>query len=227
MAGGRTFGFKHFQPRATLTDEFLDDLAAKGRLVVSACGVNEVALETPEIGHGLFTYYVLKGLEGAADRDNDGRVTVSELYDYVYHNVSQHARRLGGSMHPIQKGFLQGTVYLTDYNATSASSAPFQKPGDVWLRERLNILDSGYSFEETMRVAQEIVDDGDSRALARVVRELYDRCRNIPDPRIQSWIVTAIGKAGTNEAIRVLHELSNENMHPLVTDAIQKAVNHA
>ncbi|MEO7145666.1 MAG: tetratricopeptide repeat protein, partial [Bryobacteraceae bacterium] len=38
-------------------------------------------------GHGIFTYYVVKGLEGEADESGDGVVTADELADYVYRNV--------------------------------------------------------------------------------------------------------------------------------------------
>lgn len=38
-------------------------------------------------GHGIFTYYVVRGLEGEADENGDGIVNADELYDYVYRNV--------------------------------------------------------------------------------------------------------------------------------------------
>ncbi len=40
-------------------------------------------------GHGVFTYYVVRGLEGEADENGDGIVTADELQDYVYRNVRQ------------------------------------------------------------------------------------------------------------------------------------------
>lgn len=38
-------------------------------------------------GHGIFTYYVVKGLEGSADTNRDGIVTADELAEYVRTNV--------------------------------------------------------------------------------------------------------------------------------------------
>ncbi|MGC8550420.1 MAG: tetratricopeptide repeat protein [Acidobacteriaceae bacterium] len=38
-------------------------------------------------GHGIFTYYVVKGLEGQADANGDGIVTADELDEYVRENV--------------------------------------------------------------------------------------------------------------------------------------------
>jgi tetratricopeptide (TPR) repeat protein len=40
-------------------------------------------------GHGIFTYYVVRGMEGEADENNDGIVTADELQDYVYRNVRE------------------------------------------------------------------------------------------------------------------------------------------
>src|SRR5579871_6737770 len=40
-------------------------------------------------GHGIFTYYVVRGMEGEADENGDGIVTADELQDYVYRNVRE------------------------------------------------------------------------------------------------------------------------------------------
>jgi len=40
-------------------------------------------------GHGIFTYYVVKGMEGAADTSGDGIVTADELAEYVHRNVRE------------------------------------------------------------------------------------------------------------------------------------------
>ena len=33
--------------------------------------------------HGLFTYYLLKGLHGGADTNKSGKISVKELYKYI------------------------------------------------------------------------------------------------------------------------------------------------
>jgi len=40
-------------------------------------------------GHGIFTYYVVKGMEGLADQSGDGIVTADELAEYVRTNVRE------------------------------------------------------------------------------------------------------------------------------------------
>jgi hypothetical protein len=115
VAGGRTIGQPGFQTKALLTEEFLEHLGDEGRFVVTACGMNEVSLETDAFGHGLFTHYLVEGLKGQADADGNGLVTVDELYNYLSNNVRREAQHLGGSMNPIQKGSVRGRVYLTQY----------------------------------------------------------------------------------------------------------------
>lgn len=48
-------------------------------------------------GHGIFTYYVVKGLEGLADESQDGIVTADELAEYVRRNVREAT---GGQQNP-------------------------------------------------------------------------------------------------------------------------------
>ncbi len=50
--------------------------------------------------HGLFTYYLLNGLRGAAAGDQDKSVSVKGLYSYVLDNVSRESRRKGAEQTP-------------------------------------------------------------------------------------------------------------------------------
>lgn len=61
----------------------------KGCAVITASTGTQVAQERDEYKHGIFSYYVLQGLSGAADRDGDKSVTVDELYDYVKEQVGK------------------------------------------------------------------------------------------------------------------------------------------
>lgn len=51
----------------------------------------ESSFESPELegGHGVFTYYVVRGLEGEADTTGDGIVTADELAEYVHTQVRE------------------------------------------------------------------------------------------------------------------------------------------
>jgi hypothetical protein len=124
-ANGRTFQNPRLNTRSVLTSGFLERLGANGRFVVTSCSPNEVSLESSELGsgHGVFTFYLLQGLAGAADQDGDGLVTMGELFDYLADHVPSHARRLGGSMTPIKTGSTEGRIYLTRYETALEKAA--------------------------------------------------------------------------------------------------------
>jgi uncharacterized caspase-like protein len=111
-AGGRTFLSQ--KTRAVNVDDlFLERLTrTKGRAIITAARPNEVSLELGEFGHGLFTYYLVRGLEGAADLNRDGIVSLQELYEYVEQQVSQKSRSVGANQHPVLKGEPEGVLPL-------------------------------------------------------------------------------------------------------------------
>ncbi|MEK7372626.1 MAG: hypothetical protein AAB265_14350, partial [candidate division NC10 bacterium] len=109
-AGGRTFASRRTRA-VTLDEAFLDRLTrSKGRAIVTASRPGEVALELPELGHGIFTYYLIEGLKGAADLNRDGIVSLQELYEYLEREVTRKSRAVGGNQHPVMKGELEGVL---------------------------------------------------------------------------------------------------------------------
>ena len=75
-------------------NQYLTELArAKdGMVVFTASAAGEVSQEFPELAHGVFTYYLLDGLKGAADVNNDYVVTVNEMMGYVEEQVKRKTR---------------------------------------------------------------------------------------------------------------------------------------
>ena len=73
----------------------------------------EVSLEGPEFGggHGVFSYYVIKGLEGAADTNKDGVVDADELIKYVSDQVPMAT---GNKQHPREFGTYDNMLRLSD-----------------------------------------------------------------------------------------------------------------
>ena len=111
-AGGRTFASKK-RRGAAVDDLFLERLTrSKGRVIITASQPNEVSLELTELGHGLFTYYLVQGLKGAADLNRDGIVSLQELYEYLEQQVSRKSRAVGGNQHPVMKGEVEGVLPL-------------------------------------------------------------------------------------------------------------------
>jgi hypothetical protein len=60
------------------------------RLSMTAANSNEFSFEDARWGgHGVFTHFLLEGLEGAGDLNGDGIITFSEVFDYVQRNVRE------------------------------------------------------------------------------------------------------------------------------------------
>jgi uncharacterized caspase-like protein len=77
---------KGARPLVTKVD---DSSASSGNLVIlSASEADEISLSDPAQGHGLFTYYLLKGLNAS-----QGDSTVKDLYDYLVPHVQDAARQ--------------------------------------------------------------------------------------------------------------------------------------
>jgi uncharacterized protein YgiM (DUF1202 family) len=107
-SAGRTFATA--SRRATITDAFLARLAkAKGRVIITASAANEVSEERDDLGHGVFTYYLLEGLRGKADLDGDGLITVEEIYTYVAKKVPEATNR---NQNPVKHGGVEGQLVL-------------------------------------------------------------------------------------------------------------------
>jgi hypothetical protein len=65
---------------------------------------DEESLEVSSLKNSVFSYFILRGLKGEANANGDEKVTVKELFDFVYLNVRSYAANLGKVQTPILKG---------------------------------------------------------------------------------------------------------------------------
>ena len=88
-AGGRSVLAKDARP---LVNKIELGANATGKVVtLSASKSDQISGTVEDEGHGAFTYYLLKGLNGSA-QDDDGHVTLKSLYDYLSPKVADAAR---------------------------------------------------------------------------------------------------------------------------------------
>ena len=88
---------------------------SKGLLTFTATREREESYEDPKLGAGagLFTYFLVQGLQGNADKPPcDGFITADELIDYVEQNVIQYASERNRSQHPTALGDFDGSIRL-------------------------------------------------------------------------------------------------------------------
>jgi hypothetical protein len=90
-SGGRSVIAKGMRPMVISVE---NPVIAGGRTVVLAASAGEQVSSTyDQKSHGLLTYYFLKGLQGAADKNKDGSIELAEVFDYVKPQVERKARR--------------------------------------------------------------------------------------------------------------------------------------
>jgi hypothetical protein len=71
----------------------MNALQGYGRYVLTASDATQFAWEGDKLIGGtqnsLFTHFIVKGLEGEADTDSDGKITIDNLYDYAFEQISR------------------------------------------------------------------------------------------------------------------------------------------
>jgi tetratricopeptide (TPR) repeat protein len=101
--------------RSTTVNSSVERLAeSEGEVFgLMASRPKELSYEGPEFGggHGAFSYFLLKALDGAGDKDKDGVVNVNELIEYVRDAVAvatadkQHPRDFGTMANAVPLSF--------------------------------------------------------------------------------------------------------------------------
>ena len=82
-----------------------------GFTLFSAASNEQISRPLEEAKHGMFSYFLMKGMEGDADANNDNKVTVFELHNFVRENVVQQS---SGSQTPELQG--DGDRVLVQFN---------------------------------------------------------------------------------------------------------------
>jgi hypothetical protein len=96
----------------------------EGFAFLSSSSATEDAQESDRIGASFFTYFFVAGLRGAADRNHDGKITLSEAYQFSYEQtLGRTQNTVHGPQHPSYDMHLSGTgdVVITDLRTTEST----------------------------------------------------------------------------------------------------------
>jgi hypothetical protein len=164
-----------------------------GRVILTASDSTQYAWEGDEIigetDNSLFTHYLVEGLEGKADLDGDGRITVDELYDYAYEKVkfstpnqtpSKFSSRQQGEIILRQNIRLEDTIPVSlpdDLTNAINSSLPYIREGAV---RQLEVLVKGRNLglARSARLAlKKIAEEDDSRRVSQLAVQVLESIR--------------------------------------------------
>jgi hypothetical protein len=94
------------QSQYDVQDAFFRELnrASPGTAFILSSQADEESLEVSTLHQSIFSYFVLQGMKGEANANDDDVITVQELFDYVSRKVITYALNLGKVQTPVIKG---------------------------------------------------------------------------------------------------------------------------
>lgn len=158
-----------------------EEFEGQGRVVLTASRAMEYAFEGDnregDAQPSIFTSAIVQGLEsGEADRDRDSRVSIDELYDYVYDQVreatpnqtpSKWTFDVHGDLYVARSPFREPEPVPLPVELTAALESPFANVRAGAVEELARLLvgaDAGLAV--AARVALEEVADDDSKRVS-------------------------------------------------------------
>jgi hypothetical protein len=78
---------------------------ARGTVAISSSTSQQESLESAQLGHGIFTYWLVRGLRGEANSQVDRRIDADELFRFIKDRVRQSALAEDGAQQQPTWGF--------------------------------------------------------------------------------------------------------------------------
>jgi hypothetical protein len=165
-----------------------------GRIILTASDSTQFAWEGDKVigetDNSLFTHYLVEGLEGEADQDGDGRITVDELYDYAYEKVRfATPKQTPSKFSSKQQGeiVLRQSMRLEDIKPVSLpgelieeieDTRPYVREAAVQKLEKI-VKGKNIGLARSARDALEklAIDDNTTRRVAQMATQLLESIR--------------------------------------------------
>jgi Caspase domain len=136
-----SYGFSgagaHGKKSNNLVNQYLSHFANDSdRAVITASDISQLSYESDKWGggHGVFTFFLLKGLHGEADYNKDGTVTAGELFAYIHDSVDKATE---GNQSPMALPGLAEHLPLSGVGLrkSAKSATMFESPTDAFFRD--------------------------------------------------------------------------------------------
>lgn len=147
--------------------EALKKHSGLGTIILTSTGLtgSPAAREEEKFGHGVFTNYLLEGLEkGYADKGN-GYISIEELYDYAFKKTKSE-----GYQSPKKEGNIEGSIFIgrnpqkireNEYNSKKSKllSEYIRTLHPLILNESLTVLRKAYDVPPSLESVEETIYD--------------------------------------------------------------------
>ncbi len=223
-----------------LRPSLLAGMAGTGRFLIASCNEGQRSFESTDLGHGLFTYHLLQGMAGAADRDGDGQVSVAELFAYVSRAVAHEARtRFQEEQTPWTTAVYSDEVYLSRPRKLAPSEAVTValNPQDTTaVLEELEAQLPHVDPEELRRALETLRQRPDRLAVPLLFRCLTHQAEGVRDQARRA--IHALGWSQTEQVIQALARQNDSRMgdilegfaafeaHPDLVHLLDRLVDH-
>jgi hypothetical protein len=125
---------------------FLMDTAydMKGYAFITSSSATEAAQESSRLKRSFFTHNLISGMRGAADRNQDGRITLNEAYQFAFDGtLTQTEKTMAGPQHPSYHIQMSGTgdVVITEiWKSTAVLVLKEDVSGKIYIHNKDNVL---------------------------------------------------------------------------------------
>ena len=100
----------------------------KGAVLITSSTAEEASVERDDVGGSLFSHFFVSGLRGAADNDDNGVVTLEEVFRYAYnHTLERSTETRAGVQHPTYEYRIAGQRQLVLSRLAQQSFMSFGK----------------------------------------------------------------------------------------------------
>ena len=193
----RSGGFtrrKGGRPGPAFAIDFEDRLRSKGVAILSSSTDGEDSQESDRLRASFFTHYFASALRGAADDDNDGRISLAEAFGYAsQRTIAATTQTAAGPQHPTYRYDLTGredvVLTITAAQQHGVGSLRFGAAGTYLVQRR----------DGNGPTVAEVTVSQDARVVAVSAGD-YFITRRAPDHLLQGTFSVASGASTTVEA---------------------------
>ncbi|MCI0610439.1 MAG: caspase family protein [Anaerolineae bacterium] len=189
--------------------------AGYGRIILTASDSTQYAWEGDKVigetDNSLFTHFLIEGLEGEADLDGDGRITVDELYDYAYEKVKLATPKQSPSKFSSKQ---QGEIVLRQ-NMRMEEIKSVLLPAPL-----LDSIENPFS-DVRMGAVQQLIKllNGKNLGMARSAQEVLERIAENDDSRQVSYAARQ-----ALESIREAEKPAKNDQPEIITKEAQRII---